>query len=486
MVIRAKGIVRASITAGVMLVASIASAHVGEHLYSDATAKIVTLKPADYKSKLKSLISAGYDIAGVDVDAGTIDVVVGDNQYSILTEDKAMNIVDVKSINPLRAPDADYTNYDELKEALTSFASKYPTLLKLESAGKSTEGRDIFAVKISENVETHNPAKPVVFFNAMHHAREVMTTEIALDIIDSLTKGYSTNDKIKNWLAHNEIWIVPMVNPDGNNKVWTANNMWRKNTLGGYGVDINRNYPYKWAACDGSSGSKFADDYHGPSAGSEPETKAMMGLVAKIKPVVSISYHSYSELVIYPLGCDNQYADDRAVVESVGKGLAGTLTKDSGKGNYRPGTSWELLYAVDGGDIDWYYKEHEVIPFVIEVNATSQGFQPSYATWRQKTVEKNRAGWSYMIDRVDQSGIRGIVKDKDGKRVTGGQVMVESLGSPLSADAAARTWKVKPDGSFHVLTSPGMYRVKVVNGDQSWEQDVTVGATRANVDVELN
>jgi carboxypeptidase T len=485
MIIRTKGIVRASVVAGILLVSGMASAHVGEHLYSDAKAKIVTLKPTDYKAELRSLMADGYDIAGVDPVAGTVDIVVGEQQFAIVSNQKNLNILHVQTIDTLRAPDSQYTPFAKLTTILNDVVAKYPELVKLESTGKSHEGRDIWAVKISENVGTHNPAKPVVFFNAMHHAREVMTTEIALDIIETLTTGYGSNDRIKNWLARNEIWIVPMVNPDGNNKVWTSNNMWRKNTFGGYGVDINRNYPYKWAACNGSSASKSAENYHGPSAGSEPETQAMMNLVAKIKPVLSISYHSYSELVIYPLGCDNEYVADRELVETVGKTLAGRLPKDSGRGTYSPGTSWELLYPVDGGDIDWFYSEHDVLPYVIEVNGTAQGFQPAFS-WRQKTVEKMRAGWGYMIDRLEQSGIRGRVLSREGRPITSGQVIVESMAAPAHDAAAVRPWRIKPDGSFHVLTGPGMYRVKVVSGDQAWEQDVTVGGTRSDLDVHLN
>ncbi len=485
MIIRTKGIVRASAAAGIMLVSAMASAHVGEHLYSDAKAKIVTLKPADYKAEMKALIAEGYDIAGVDVDAGTVDVVVGEQQFDVVSSQKGMSILNVRTVDPMRAPDSKYTPFDKLTTLLNDFAAKYPNLVKLESAGKSHEGRDIWAVKISENVGTHNPAKPVIFFNAMHHAREVMTTEVALDIIETLTKGYDGNDRIKNWLVRNEIWIVPMVNPDGNNKVWTSNSMWRKNTLGGYGVDINRNYPYKWAACNGSSDSRSSDTYHGPSAGSEPETQAMMNLVAKIKPVLSISYHSYSELVIYPYGCDKEYVADREIVETVGKTLAGRLAKDTGGGTYKPGTSWEILYGVDGGDIDWFYSEHDVLPYVIEVNSTAQGFQPAFS-WRQKTVEKMRAGWGYMMDRLEQSGIRGQVVSREGRPIASGQVIVESMATPAQDAAAIRPWRIKPDGSFHVITGPGMYRVKVVSGDESWEQEVTVGGTRSDLDVHLN
>jgi hypothetical protein len=274
-----------------------------------------------------------------------------------------------------------------------------------------------------------------------------------------------------------------MVNPDGNNKVWTSNNMWRKNTREGYGVDINRNYPYAWGTCNGSSGSTSSDTYRGPSAGSEPETQAMMGLVSRVKPVLSISYHSYSELVIYPYGCDNQHTPDRETVESVGRQLASRLPKDGASGTYDPGTSWELLYAVDGGDIDWYYNEHGVIPYVIEVNSTSQGFQPPFS-WRQRTVEKNRAGWGYMIDRLAQSGIRGNVSIS-GQQADSGVISLSTIGSESNMGEAIRTYNIKSDGTFHIVVEPGMYKLSIHVGDRTIEQNVTVGAERQNISVSI-
>ena len=161
--------------------------------------------------------------------------------------------------------------------------------------------------------------------------------------------------------------------------------MWRKNARGGYGVDINRNYPYAWNSCNGSSSSRYAQDFHGDSAASEPETQVMMEYVRSVHPVISISYHSYSEIVIYPYGCSGQHTETKAVVEKIGKELASKLKTDDGKDTYTAGTAPDLLYSVDGGDIDWLYAVGQVIPFVIEVNSSSQGFQPSYSRWRDKT-----------------------------------------------------------------------------------------------------
>ena len=456
-------------------------AHEGSHL-EGGMAKIVTLKLTDYKSSLRTLISEGYDIAGVDVSKGTADVIISVDSVNQLTSLNLGQVVGTKLIDPTVAPDVGYTTYDELTTLLRNYQTRFPAILSLESIGKSHEGRDVWAVKISDNVAIHEN-EPTIFFNAMHHAREVMTTEVAIDLIDQLTSGYSSNANVKKWVNSNEIWVVPMVNPDGNNKVWTSNNMWRKNTLEGYGVDINRNYPYAWASCNGSSASTSSDTYHGPSAGSEPETQAMMGIVGRIQPTLSISYHSYSELVIYPYGCDQQHTPERETVENVGKALASRLPKDKSAGTYSVGTAWELLYAVDGGDIDWYYSEHNVLPYVIEVNSAAEGFQPGF-NWRQPTVEKMRAGWGYMLDRMQQSGIRANVT-LNGQMAASGVVTVTPIVADEKMGDAVRSYKIKDDGSFHIVVDPGMYKVSVNVGDRTVQQDVTVGAKRVDLTVDL-
>jgi len=204
------------------------------------------------------------------------------------------------------------------------------------------------------------------------------------------------------------IWVVPMVNPDGNNRVWSSSSMWRKNTRGGYGVDINRNYSEDWGTCNGSSGSQSSEIYRGPSPGSEPETEALMDLAARIQPKFNISYHSFSEIVIYPFGCRPKTipSPDRDLYERVGRELAAVLVRDSGSGSYQAGTAYELLYNVDGGSLDWMYAKHNIMSYVVEVNSSAQGFQPSYNTWRDISVQRQRKGWQYILDQMDGPGIK--------------------------------------------------------------------------------
>ena len=203
----------------------------------------------------QKLSSLGMDIAGVSHQNSTIDILLTDAEYKFLAS-QGYKIL-IKEIHGVtRAPDEEYKNPEEIQTILTDIYEQNSDITKLVSIGKSLEGRDIWAIKISDNAEVDEGIKePRVLFNSMHHAREVMTPEIALDIIDQLIQGYRMGDTtIKRWVDGLEIWVIPMFNVDGNNKMWTADRWWRKNTRDGHGVDINRNYPTTWNTCNGSSG----------------------------------------------------------------------------------------------------------------------------------------------------------------------------------------------------------------------------------------
>jgi hypothetical protein len=116
--------------------------------------------------------------------------------------------------------------------------------------------------------------------------------------------------------------------------------------------------------------------------------------------------------------------------------------------NYKPGTAWELLYNADGGDIDWMYTEHQVIPFVIEINSTKQGFHPGYAKWRDKTVLRNRPGWMHLLQKLQGPSIQGVVVDKKFEKI---QIMKAGETKVL------QTYKINPDGGFYIMLKPGKY-----------------------------
>lgn len=358
--------------------------------------------PYSGRGSVQKVVEAGFDVGGIDLEKKEISLIVKERDLPRTRSFKAI------SSRPVGRPDAAFWTFEKLEAKLMELEGLYPHLMTVEKVGSSVEGRPIYGVQLTAKFVSQSGGKPAFLVDAMHHAREVMTAEVSMDIIDYLTKNYSKDAQVQKWMNNYAIWVVPMVNPDGNNKVWNGSAMWRKNVAGKYGVDINRNYTYEWNSCNGSSGSPSSETYRGPSAGSEPETKALMQLASRIRPKFNISYHSYSEIVIYPFGCSPKKipSPHQTIYEGYGKELAKKLVRDSGSGSYDAGTSYELLYDVDGGSVDFMYANEKIMSFVIEMNSTSQGFQPSYSKWRDITVQRQRAGWMYLLDQMEGPGIR--------------------------------------------------------------------------------
>ncbi|HXH29906.1 MAG TPA: M14 family metallopeptidase [Bacteriovoracaceae bacterium] len=379
-----------------------------------------------------------FDVTGVNYKTGEIEALLSEREIGLLKTKKPL----IKFSFPQTlavVPDEEYKNPAEVEDFIQEVSSRYPQLTEAKVIGKSLEGRNIWAIKITG--QSAQTAKPVFLVNAMHHAREVMTPEVTTDMVEYLTSNYGKLDEVTRWVDNTEIWVIPMFNVDGNNKMWTMDSMWRKNTRDGHGVDINRNYPTAWNTCNGSSGRKSAQDYRGPYAASEPETQAMMNFVSSIKPVFNISYHSYSEIVIYPFGCSPKRTPTSEAVQTIGEEIGKKL-------DYKAGTAWELLYNVDGGDIDWMYTVHQVIPYVIEVNSTSQGFHPSYKDWRDKTVLRNRSGWMHLLNKLQGPSLQGRTSTEDFSHIQ----VIRSGESRVS-----QTYRINPDGSYFIILKPGMY-----------------------------
>lgn len=426
----------------------------------------------------KPKIPPTVDIAGQDVKRGTVDI-IGSTDYFLLLKQEGYPVEIVERQGATSKLDERYLKPDEILTVIKQVADTYPNLVHVEEIGKTIKGRPILAIRLStpENIKY----KPAVLFNAMHHAREVMTSEVAIDILLYLTKNFENPDTplVTEWLSNLAIWIVPQVNPDGNFIVWSSDNWWRKNAHGDdsgiWGVDINRNYPYMWAKCNGSSGNPGSQTYRGEGPGSEPETQAMMNLVKRENMVMSISYHTYSELVIPPYGCTNRYTPERAIVDQVGSSLASLLKSDEGKGTYAYGPAWSILYPVDGDDISWMYNEVNTLAYVIEVNSSSQGFQPNYDEWRNKTVAGQRPGWQMFLNRVLAGPqMRGRVLDAKTGEPVDAEIRIE--GAPY-LDEKPRMAK---NGYYYKILIPGSFEISFkAPGYQSQTVAISIGSEGA-------
>ena len=199
-----------------------------------------------------------------------------------------------------------YHTYAELVTDLQSLVAAHSPLASLHNLGVSHEGRTIWAVKVSDNVEL-SEGEPVVYIEGGIHGGEWIATEVAFHTLRHLLQNYATDPVIQNRVDSSEIWFIPMLNPDGhvrteslafnNDNLALGRKNGRVNGDGTIGVNVNRNFDYFWA----SAGSTVTSDkdYRGPSAWSEPEALIARNLIETKLPRAMILYHSFHVLNYY-------------------------------------------------------------------------------------------------------------------------------------------------------------------------------------------
>lgn len=284
-----------------------------------------------------------------------------------------------------------YHTVEEMDLALSVAARDYPELAKLLEVGVTHEGRTIFALELSDQSETES--KKNYLITGTHHAREWISTEVPLGLIRDLLESYATDQEAKKILAESRIIVVPMLNKDGGFHSRTKHKMWRKNRRPaengkGVGVDNNRNYSYKWGA-SGASSSPWSDTYKGPEPMSEAENQVIDALQQKYKFTAAISFHSYSELVLWPWSyTDSIQSKDHQIFEYYGIKLAQIL-------NYRPMQSADL-YPAAGDSDDYLYAQHGVLAYTIELG---RSFVPSESEVPQ-IISKNNAAMRWFFQNA--------------------------------------------------------------------------------------
>ncbi|SEQ55775.1 Immune inhibitor A peptidase M6 [Streptomyces sp. yr375] len=249
-----------------------------------------------------------------------------------------------------------YSGSGGLQEEILRTAQENPGLTKVVSIGKTLNGQDILALKLTRNAKkSADGSKPAVLYMSNQHAREWITPEMTRRLMHHYLDSYATDRRIKKIVDSTELWFVLSANPDGYDYTFQdpANRLWRKNLRDvngdgvistGDGVDLNRNFPYKWGYDDeGSSPNPTSQTYRGASPGSEPETRALDAFEKRIGFAYGINYHSAAELLLYGVGW--QVATDTPD-DVVYKALAGTPDNSAVPG-YHPQVSSEL-YTTNG------------------------------------------------------------------------------------------------------------------------------------------
>jgi hypothetical protein len=373
---------------------------------------------------------------------------------------------------------------------LNDLHQRFPADTQLVELGKSHEGRPILALAIAEGLQPQDE-RPAMLLNGAHHGGEVLSIDIVLDAIDVLLGQAEPElaSRVQPLRQQMVIWCVPIVNPDGVYAVLhELSRSDRKNARDnnhngrideGDGVDLNRNYPFRFGALGekGSSSDPRSEHYRGPAAASEPETQAMMELARRERPVASVSYHTGSVAVLAPYtidGCKNPEANE---AWQVAEWIVGQLPHHPQDRDF---VLKRNLYPVDGTDQDWLRHELGTLALLVESARHSAGSSDE----RRAIVAAVRPTWLLLFERFLLGPSLSLQVQSD-------------VGSPLAAEVRlveqqlheGEAWTTRPrDGRCHrFLPGPGSYTVQVAaEGYAPVQQVVEVQSGRRELTVTVS
>ena len=321
-----------------------------------------------------------------------------DIPHEILVEDlseviEERNIRDMalyrQSQNARSAPDGfdfgtmgGFYTFDEVVVKLDEMTTNYPSLASNKfSIGQTVEGREIWAIKISDNPNTdESNTETAVHYDALHHCREPLSMAVTINYMFWLLENYGSDDEVTYLVDSKEMYFIPVVNADGyvhnQNTNPNGGGLWRKNrrTFPGqgcpttFGVDLNRNYSFGWGLNSGSSPNCNSNTYRGPSPFSEPETQAIRDFVLDKNPPAAFTSHSTAGSVLQAFGFTPDPVDYENYAE---------FSLDLYQENEYPyGVTGNMLgYTSSGTTRDWLYGDRGAYAWTPEIDGS--GFWPA-------------------------------------------------------------------------------------------------------------
>jgi hypothetical protein len=414
------------------------------------------------------LDASGYDILQLDAERSTIDLAVSRAEWHdllvsghrVVVIDRGRSLRDIlrteprpqtrpaseASVTASAVASSTYYDLDEVLARMQTIAAHYPAIAQLVditatyNTPTTTEGRHLFALKISDNVLADED-EPAMLIVSAHHAREITTPLITLGAAERLTAGYQSDGRITAAVNDHEIWIAPVWNPDGYNHVFTTDNLWRKNrriVAGGVGVDQNRNYPQGWGASCAGSTNVASETYKGPSPASEAETQTLMTWSEQERFAKVIDYHSYGREVLYGYLCLSHpftsWMQEEAAALSRSSGYGGTTRPPSAEGEHP----------------EWQFARMGAYAFLIE---THTQFQPSF----ESAVTEAATVWPGILSVLERPiSVSGHVTNA----VTGAPLTTRIELLNVSFSNGEMNGSGGRFGGYHLFLPPGTYDLR--------------------------
>lgn len=325
-----------------------------------------------------------------------------------------------------------YPSYEQVVDNLRSAVALNPSIAKMFSIGKSVQGRELWVVKISDNVNQDEKEPEFKYISSMH-GDEITGRELTQFFIRDLIQGYGVDSEITSLIDNTEIYILASMNPDGSELRQRAN---------ANRVDLNRNFP------------DWVRGHRNDRSGRQPETMAVMNFQAQRNFSLSANFHGGAVVVNYPW--DNTY--DRHPLDNLLKELSlkyadlnpSMRNSRSFNRGITNGADWYRLF---GGMQDWSYYWYNDLQVTVEL---SKRKWPNYRNI-PGFYQENKASMMAYLKSIHQGA--GFLTNTDAsgtvkiKRVDGGQS--QDMGE--FAFSRGEFFKVLPVGQYEYSISTGRY-----------------------------
>jgi len=260
-----------------------------------------------------------------------------------------------------------YSSYDECIDFFKSAQESNPDIFKIESIGETWEKREIIAVTITKNIDSHKE-KPALFYTGTIHAREWIGIELSLSFAKYILEHIDYDPQLNAILDNTTLYMVPCANPDGfeysrnHFAFWRKNR--RKNPDGSYGVDLNRNFSIGYAP----NKNYTSNVYSGPEPFSEPETRALRDFfLAHENITIALDYHSQGNVIFPAHNFIHEDAEDAIDLNILASNMAEEIRKESGR-EYGVHMGKPPVHLISGSGREFYYSRG-ALSLVVEVGS---------------------------------------------------------------------------------------------------------------------
>ncbi|MBN3034827.1 MAG: choice-of-anchor D domain-containing protein [Bacteroidales bacterium] len=322
-----------------------------------------------------------------------------------------------------------YHTYDQIIALADSLATHFPNICSKHLYGTSVGGRQLAALKISDNVSTDENEAEVLFDGGIH-GDEIGASENVIRFARDLCLAYGSDPTITNLINNREVWLYLMVNPDGRVNMSRYNNN---------GVDLNRDAGYMWDAWGGS-----------PGPFSQVESRALRSWMLDHQAVIHITYHSGTEEISYPWSYRPDVAPDQPHIHTI----AGIYSNNSGYSSLPYHQGYSGMYPINGSTKDCNYGIMGTVSFTMEISYSKQ--PPTSQIMMYYNYNKPS-----MIKMIEYGGygVSGTVTDATTGLPVAALIYVGS-NYPVFSDPVV--------GDYHKFLNPGTYNLRVVaNGYQT-------------------